>query len=522
MRSSPSHISSFILLLLFGLIDSQVTNSQSSSTQVDLTNIQGDIIIGLQKRYEAFWFCTLNSDPYSIESFRQNLKSELLPLISTTQDVIDTQKEIDEYKRTPRYGEAKKMLPITHVNIGFSYSGLKKLGLKTEEIPTGANEIFSKGQKSDALTNLGDPVDQQTKELKTWSEDFLDDTYPIDFVVLVTAPDLNLLNQKLRVVQQTFDRTISSSFLRRGNVRPGRNFGHEHFGYKDSISRPKIAGVNARPKDKKAGIVEPGVILLGQPSASGNTSKIDPHQAWTKDGSFMVFRELQQLVPEFQTFCDEAAEKLQNSSISSDHIGARIVGRWKSGAPLSLAPNKDNPALNSAQDFDYSDELKQERCPYASHVRKTNPRNGAEAIADPQKKILPHLMVRNGIPYGPELTDEESFMMKTRENRGLLFVAYQSQIDQGFQLVQEAWCNNPRFPERVAANVSPGYDLRVPLTHLLYHVSKILTLYYTPQGPAGGTDPNNVVTAFQPFVIPLGGEYFLMPSIKAITEKLGL
>jgi hypothetical protein len=34
-----------------------------------------------------------------------------------------------------------------------------------------------------------------------------------------------------------------------------------------------------------------------------------------------------------------------------------------------LAPKHDNPALSTAQDFDYSDELKQERCPYAAHIR---------------------------------------------------------------------------------------------------------------------------------------------------------
>jgi hypothetical protein len=39
------------------------------------------------------------------------------------------------------------------------------------------------------------------------------------------------------------------------------------------------------------------------------------------------------------------------------------------GAPLSLAPIEDNPELSGAQDFDYSDELKQERCPYAAHIR---------------------------------------------------------------------------------------------------------------------------------------------------------
>jgi deferrochelatase/peroxidase EfeB len=117
---------------------------------------------------------------------------------------------------------------------------------------------------------------------------------------------------------------------------------------------------------------------------------LDPNQAWLKDGSFMAFRELQQLVPEFQAFCDDSAKKNEALNLSGDFIGARIVGRWKSGAilsfchqpseclihvssfsgaPLSLAPNEDNPELRVAQNFDYSDELKQERCPYAAHIR---------------------------------------------------------------------------------------------------------------------------------------------------------
>ncbi|EFP85044.2 uncharacterized protein PGTG_11213 [Puccinia graminis f. sp. tritici CRL 75-36-700-3] len=52
----------------------------------------------------------------------------------------------------------------------------------------------------------------------------------------------------------------------------------------------KIKGVNARPEDEKAGIVEPNVILLGYTAPTGNSTDLNPYQAWLKDGPFMAFR----------------------------------------------------------------------------------------------------------------------------------------------------------------------------------------------------------------------------------------
>ncbi|KAA1134498.1 hypothetical protein PGTUg99_000534 [Puccinia graminis f. sp. tritici] len=274
MRTPTFSINNLFLIVLPSLLGSHTSKAQISSSRVDLKNVQGDVIIGLQKRQEAFWFGTLRSDPSSIEGFRKNLKTHLLPLITTTQGVIDAQKVIDDHQRKQKKGEAKQWLPITHVNLGFAYNGLKKLGLKPEEIPTGKDGVFSK-------------------------------VNTIDFVVLITAPDSNLLNQKLHQVRKMFNGYLSHSFLRQGNVRPGDQYANEHFGFPDAISMAKIKGVNARAEDRKAGIVEPGVILLGYPSANGNSTAPDANQAWLKDGSFMAFRELRQLVPEFHHFCDE-------------------------------------------------------------------------------------------------------------------------------------------------------------------------------------------------------------------------
>jgi hypothetical protein len=45
---------------------------------------------------------------------------------------------------------------------------------------------------------------------------------------------------------------------------------------------------------------------------------------------------------EFNKFvADQAAE----NGINADLLGARIIGRWKSGAPIDLAPTQDDPAL---------------------------------------------------------------------------------------------------------------------------------------------------------------------------------
>lgn len=61
---------------------------------------------------------------------------------------------------------------------------------------------------------------------------------------------------------------------------------------------------------------------------------------------------------EFNQFvADQAAE----NGMSADLLGARIIGRWKSGAPVDLAPTQDDPSLatdntrNNNFDFSHPD-----------------------------------------------------------------------------------------------------------------------------------------------------------------------
>lgn len=58
---------------------------------------------------------------------------------------------------------------------------------------------------------------------------------------------------------------------------------------------------------------------------------------WAKEGSFLVFRQLDQKVPEFEGHLKELAEKIPgNYGGNPEKLGAHMMGRWKSGAPLNL------------------------------------------------------------------------------------------------------------------------------------------------------------------------------------------
>ena len=80
------------------------------------------------------------------------------------------------------------------------------------------------------------------------------------------------------------------------------------------------------------------------------------------------------------------------------------------------------------------------RCPFAAHVRKTNPRNDLEA-APPSVggpfSVQPRRIMRRGIQFGPELTAAEKASGKTIHGRGLLFNCYQTSISNGFQFLQQ-------------------------------------------------------------------------------------
>ncbi|KAJ7832278.1 fungal peroxidase [Mycena leptocephala] len=467
---------------------------KSAPTGLNLNDIQGDILIGMRKPVELFFFFSIAN----ATAFKKQLKANL-QLITTTMQILSN----------------TTASPSTLVNIAFSQTGLAALGL------TGAanslnDPTFAAGQVND-VKNLSDPG------TANWVPQFVGTK--IHGVVLLGSDKQANIDNKLASLKTKFGNSVKELYSLKGAMRPAPNKGHEHFGFLDGISNPIITGFQD-PKPGQA-VVPAGEILVGLPG--DNVTR----PAWAKDGSFLVFRQLKQLVPEFNKFLvdNPIVEPGLSKQQGSDLLGARMVGRWKSGAPIVLSPMFDDPRLgadeNRNNNFTFAEPgqtqsnlTDQSKCPLSAHIRKTRPRAD---LGLPESASSFHHIVRAGIPYGPEVTAVETSSNKTTIERGLAFVAYQSNIANGFQFLQEFWANNQRFRQpgvgfdpiigaaAGAARPVNGLDPTSPARSLTLTTGELVSLICP-------THSSNNLNA--DFVVSRGGEYFFAPSLSALAKTL--
>ena len=476
----------------------EAPTSPDSGPILDLNDIQGDILIGLQKNLERFIFFEITD----AKLFKTLLRIHLARRITTTHVV-----QLQEFELRDHRDQGKTdILPMIGVNIGFTNSGIDKLapGVRL------GDASFEAGAEAQA-ESLGDPMNGSKPS--TWLLEFLDGK--IDGVLLVTGGTPAAVDQEAKAILDCLIPAISVVRDEGGAVRLGAERGHEHFGWKDGVSQPGINGLSIAYPGQR--MLDPGRFVFGYPGEPSPSSRARP--VWMRNGSFMVFRRLAQLVPEFDQFLLSQAHSLGMDPLL---LGARLVGRWKSGAPLQLTPTQDDaPAGVDPQrnnNFDFTGDQAQRRCPFGAHIRKTNPR---EDLAGRQDVLVdPHRIMREGIPFGPEVTPLENALHETQHERGLMFVCYQTSISGQFEFVQSKWANNPGFISR--RNHPDGSLAEVGFDPLIGQKSGNDRVRFmdepVPNYPSG--DVRSKLDQPRDFVIPTGGGYFFMPSISALTREL--
>lgn len=466
-----------------------------------LHDIQGDVVIGLQKNFQRFIFFAIDD----VAQFKAKLRGVLVERITTSETVAERDKELAELKNYKLH----LTLPLVGFNIAFTKSGIDKLRPGVDL----GDPSYNAGARK-AAAAIQDPVDA-SGEPTTWLPAFA--SQPIDGVMFVTAGTQDDVDEETHAVLALLGDEITISYQETANVRPGAERGHEHFGFADGISQPALDVANLADPKPGQDVVDPGLFVFGY------GSKATPPVAWMKNGSFMVFRRLRQLVPEFAAYLESQAATLGMDPVL---LGGRMLGRWKSGAPMELTPLQDDIALGADDqhnnDFDYSDDQAQRRCPFGAHIRKTNPRRDI-----PRGGLDIRRIIRAGIPYGPEVDSAETQAQKSEADRGLMFVCYQTSIQSQFEFVQQSWANNPGFvsaaiPPFVKHRPGDGTPVTVGFDPIIgqnkNHAQERTTDEPVPNYPTGNT--RSTLHAPSDFVVPTAAAYFFVPSIDALRNDL--
>jgi Dyp-type peroxidase family len=485
--------------------------SHASLSITDLKDIQAGPVVQIPTRVAGFLFFGIND----AVAFRKLFGTCVLPHITTSDEARTIRTTVVQSKMVGQ------MATIASINISFSQQGLTQLGLVADI----KDEAFEQGQFARAQS-LGD--DEQN-----WLPDFTQSTIHGLFEV-IGYPATHVQGVLRDKIKGPLGDSITVIFEHYAHVRPGDEKGHEHFGFNDGISQPYVQfeddGNKRQPLPGQT-VVDPGVLLLGQ---TGDALK-SQRPSWAINGSFLVYRHLKQLVPEFEAFLREV---VLGSIISPlppgfadsddfqkrvDFLGARLMGRWKSGCPVVLTPKPhgefpvDNPVIGKDpkrnNNFDYGprneDPRQQFLCPFAAHTRKTGPRTDiSQRNADNTPgSVETSAIVRTGVAFGRELTDHEKNHHVTKHERGLSFVCYQSALQNGFEFIQQKWSNNEKFPFKTGS-VEPGFD---PIIGQKQGGAREMTGYDVD-------DLSKPLSIPKEFVIPQGGEYFFLPSMTTLRE----
>ncbi|MBT2534519.1 Dyp-type peroxidase [Arthrobacter sp. ISL-48] len=269
--------------------------------------------------------------------------------------------------------------------------------------------------------------------------------------------------------------------------------GFNVFGYRDGFSQPVVEGSGAERLPGGGRPVKAGEFVLGYPSETGQALPAPGPDVLGRNGTYVVFRKYHSHVAAFNRFLHDNAR----TEAERELLAAKLVGRWRSGAPLALAPEADNPALGEdsrqINNFGYRDDPRGLRTPLGSHIRRMNPRDGKlEVLSDVNIRRI----IRRSTSYGQPLPATD--LRDDRESRGLDFIALGARAIDNVEFLQSEWVNSGNF-----TGLGKEKD---PLISL-----QDKGAYFTVPG-----SPPRRIQNIQSFNTLLGGEYFFMPSLSAI------
>jgi Dyp-type peroxidase family len=456
---------------------------------LNLADIQGNIVPGFDSRFQEFVFVRFEGT--ATDTARDWLRAAQRRLTSAAD--VTYIKGHNKRRAGPAVAVGAGTSSAPWVNLALSWQGLQQLEA-TERDRLPAEFTASPEARARELGDLGNRWQAAPTGHDAWSEwEVGSETSEADVLLMLgtrTKAELDVLRDEIFAEIKQHRLPLPVSY--RGERRVD---GTEQFGFADGGSQPVPNEVtdSGWRASSDGQIVAPGEFIIGQPGEGLTTPADGP--SWATDGSYVVFRRLRQNVPQFWANVGGARCVLDDNDVPGldiDTMALKIMGR---------SPGQDNTMVPLFQSR-WGDDV-----PLFAHTRKAHPRN-LDVLADgtvPRQ----HRIIRRGIPY-----------TNNKDDRGLLFVAFQASIARQFKYIQTRFLNDAQFPRIDRASFTgtvlsaearkPGPD---PVAGL-WGSGDISVRYPRPDA----ADPAREVVelTLKPVVSPLGSGYFFAPSLSAV------
>jgi Dyp-type peroxidase family len=376
------------------------------------------------------------------------------------------------------------------LGIAFTYQGLKALGLPQASLDSFPIE-FRQGMAARAaiLHDFGGNAPDN------WEYPFGGSDMHV--ALAIYSDNEHHLGKVLERARQCHHdlSQVSVVYRMRFNELPG---GRNPFGFRDGLHNPHVEGSVPEEKALVPGVSNPsikaGEFVMGYPDELGETAQAPIPDELRHNGTFVAFRKFHMDVAAFRKYLRAQA----SSSEEEELLAAKMIGRWRSGAPLVLTPDHDDPTLggdaNRNNDFSYADDMKGLKCPFSAHIRRINPR---DALKDDIVAVNLHHFLRRGTNYGSPLS--EGVLEDDGAERGGVFLLIGAHLQRQFEFVQSQWVTDGNF-------ISHGTEQDPIIGN-----NEGDGAFTIPKRPA-----RRRLQGLPRFVTVRGGEYCFMPGLRAL------
>ena len=378
---------------------------------------------------------------------------------------------------------------LAWVAVGLSYKGLEALG-----VPQDSLDSFPDSFKYGMAARAEHLYDLNVNAPEHWEAPF--GQPDVHLAISIFAMSEQNWKKALEMAEQKLAEVEGVTVLLRDNFGAQPD-SRNSLGYKDMISNPAIEGSGIKPFAGQGPAIKAGEFILGYPTEAGVLLPMPQPEVLGKNGTFIALRKYHTNAGSFNAFLKKNA---QATGGDLELLAAKLVGRWRSGAPLSLAPDQDNPELGRDpernNDFTYQDDSEGLKVPHGAHMRRMNPRDSKlEILTD----VNIHRIIRRATAFGPAYDPEADTKAEDQVDRGLYFIFISAKAMDTLEFLQKEWINKANF-------IGQGSE-RDPIVGLQED-----TLTFTlPEQPV-----RQRMCGMATFNELRGGEYLFMPSLSAL------